>query len=203
MANGLYAVLSKYSNDPLVGLEENKDRKIVSFPVEWLFVEPGNKKMLIVLQADILAGSEDRMRNICFVPLDEADNLQGCATVVADFMLENVFNDLTKCDKVFGRKTVLTDDDYILINTAVESDGLDGSQYTNQLFSLVAEYRTAVKVAAFNNLSSVKVDVSRYNNEVLKDFIARAASKGMNVEVEETAEQKVLIIRPSIQYVNW
>lgn len=28
MANGLYAVLSKYSNDQLVGLEENKDRKI-------------------------------------------------------------------------------------------------------------------------------------------------------------------------------
>lgn len=28
MANGLYAVLSKYSNDSLVGLEENKDRKI-------------------------------------------------------------------------------------------------------------------------------------------------------------------------------
>lgn len=48
MANGLYAVLSKYSNDPRVGLEENKDRKIVSFPVEWLFVEPGNKKMLII-----------------------------------------------------------------------------------------------------------------------------------------------------------
>ena len=156
-----------------------------------------------MLQADILAGSEDRMRNLCFVPLDEADNLQGCAAVVADFMLENVFNDLTKCDKVFGRKTVLTDDDYILINTAVESNGLDDSQYANQLFSLVAEYRTAVKVAAFNNLSSVKVDVSRYNNEVLKDFIARAASKGMNVEVEETAEQKVLIIRPSVQYVNW
>ena len=33
--------------------------------------------------------------------------------------------------------------------------------------------------------------------------LARAASKGMNVEVEETAEQKVLIIRPSMQYVNW
>ena len=48
MANGLYAVLSKYSNDPCVGLEENKDRKIVSFPVEWLFVEPGNKKVLII-----------------------------------------------------------------------------------------------------------------------------------------------------------
>ena len=79
----------------------------------------------------------------------------------------------------------------------------DGSQYTSQLFSLVAGYRTAVKVAAFNNLSSVKVDVSGYNNEVLKDFIARAASKGMNVEVEETAEQKVLIIRPNMQYVNW
>ena len=78
MANGLYAILSKYSNDPRVGLEENKDRKIVSFPVGWLFVEPGNKKMLIVLQADILACSEDRMRNLCFVPLDEADNLQGC-----------------------------------------------------------------------------------------------------------------------------
>ena len=28
MANGLYAILSKYSNDPLVGLAENKDRKI-------------------------------------------------------------------------------------------------------------------------------------------------------------------------------
>ena len=48
MANGLYVVLSKYSNDPCVGLEENKDRKIVSFPVEWLFVEPGNKKVFII-----------------------------------------------------------------------------------------------------------------------------------------------------------
>lgn len=28
MADDLYAVLSKYSNDPRVGLEENKDRKI-------------------------------------------------------------------------------------------------------------------------------------------------------------------------------
>ena len=48
MANGLYAVLSKYSNDPRVGLEENKDRKIVSLLVGWLFVEPGNKKMFII-----------------------------------------------------------------------------------------------------------------------------------------------------------
>ena len=30
MANGLYAVLSKYSNDPCVGLEENKDSKLSS-----------------------------------------------------------------------------------------------------------------------------------------------------------------------------
>ena len=54
--------------------------------------------------------------------------------------------------------------------------------------------------------------LSKYSNDPLvgleenkdrKISLLELQSKGMNVEVEETAEQKVLIIRPSMQYVNW